>query len=135
MGAGHVTITLSRRKVVAALGGSAAWPLAARAQSPQWPLIGVITGFAANDPEAVQRISAFLEELRRLGWTEDRNVRVVYRWGAGDPQRIRTDVYELVGSAPDVIVANSGLVVEPLARATRTISIVFVQVTDPVGSG
>jgi putative tryptophan/tyrosine transport system substrate-binding protein len=130
-----VTITLSRRKVVAALGGSAAWPLAARAQSPQWPLIGVITGFAANDPEAVQRISAFLEELRRLGWTEDRNVRVVYRWGAGDPQRIRTDVYELVGSAPDVIVANSGLVVEPLARATRTISIVFVQVTDPVGSG
>jgi putative tryptophan/tyrosine transport system substrate-binding protein len=126
---------VTRRKAIVALGGAAAWPLATRAQSAQWPLIGVITGFAANDPEAVQRISAFLKELRRLGWTEDRNIRIVYRWGTGDPERIRTDVCELVGSAPDVIVANSGMVVEPLARATSTIPIVFVQVVDPVGAG
>jgi putative ABC transport system substrate-binding protein len=70
-----------------------------------------------------------------LGWTDGRNVRIEYRLGPGDADRIRTDVAELVALAPDVILATGGSTVGPLLRATRTVPIVFVNVADPIGAG
>jgi putative tryptophan/tyrosine transport system substrate-binding protein len=132
-------MTLSRRKFITGFSGTAAILVPSHAayaeNTARLPKIGVLTGFAAGDPEAERRISAFLEELRKLGWEDGRNVRIGFRWGAGSSERIMAYVTELVAEAPDVILANSALVVEPLARATRTIPIVFVQVTDPVGAG
>jgi len=88
---------IARRKFLATLGGAAAaWPLTARAQhGDRVRHIGVLTGFSENDREAQRRVTAFLGRLRELGWTEGRNVRIDYRWGAGDASRIRAYAAEL----------------------------------------
>ena len=90
---------------------------------------------ATDDPEGQARIAAFLQGLQQLGWTDGRNVRIDYRWGGGDADRIRKDAAELVALAPDVILAAGGQAVAPLLQATRTVPIVFAQVADPVGAG
>src|SRR5271167_1068205 len=96
-----------RRELIAALGCTAAWPVAARAQQPERVRrIGVLTPLAADDPESMARIAAFLQGLGELGWAVGRNVRIDYRWSAGDPDRIRKDATELVALAPDVILAT-----------------------------
>ena len=77
----------------------------------------------------------FGEVFQELGWIIGRNVRIEYRWGAGDADRNRKNAAELVGLAPDIILATGSLTLEPLLRATRTVPIVFVQVADPVGAG
>ena len=97
--------------------------------------IGVLLSFAADDPEARLRFAAFQQGLQQLGWTDGRNLRIDYRWGAGDADRIRKYAAELVALAPDVILANGSAVVAPLLQATRTVPIVFVIVPDPVGAG
>jgi putative tryptophan/tyrosine transport system substrate-binding protein len=97
--------------------------------------IGVLVSLAENDPEGQARKAAFQEGLQQLGWTDGRNVRIDYRWGAGDPDRYRTYATELVALAPDVILATGGSVVPSLLQATRTVPIVFTQTTDPVGAG
>jgi putative tryptophan/tyrosine transport system substrate-binding protein len=127
---------MKRRELITLLGGAAAWPLAARAQQPdRMRRVGVLTGFAKDDPESQRRVTAFLRGLRELGWWDGRNVRVDFRWGAGDYNRIRTYAKELVSLNPDVILVNSSSVLLPLRKETLTIPIVFVQVNDPVGSG
>ncbi|MGC2471744.1 MAG: ABC transporter substrate-binding protein, partial [Pseudolabrys sp.] len=73
--------------------------------------------------------------LQQLGWTDGRNIRIDYRWGAGDADNMRKYAAELVALAPDVILASGTASVAPLLQATRTVPIVFVQVTDPVGAG
>ena len=90
---------------------------------------------AADDPEWQPRLAAFLQGLQQLGWTEGRNVRIDYRWGAGDADRIRRYAAELVALAPDVILATGSAASAPLLQATRTVPIVFVIVPDPVGAG
>jgi putative tryptophan/tyrosine transport system substrate-binding protein len=85
--------------------------------------------------KARARSAAFLQELQRLGWTDGRNVRIDTRWAAGDADRIRRYVAELVAFAPDVILATGSATVGPLLQATRTVPIVFAGVPDPVGSG
>jgi len=80
-------------------------------------------------------VTAFLRGLRELGWWDGRNIRVAFRWGAGDYNRIRTYAKELVSLNPDVILVNSSSVLLPLRKETLTIPIVFVQINDPVGSG
>jgi len=124
-----------RREFITLLGGAAAaWPLAARSeQVGRLRRIGVLTGFSENDPEGQRRVTAFLARLRELGWTDGRNVRIEYRWGAGDASRIRAYAAELVRLGPDVILVNSSSVLRPLQQETRSIPIVFVQ--DPVVSG
>ncbi|MGA8396985.1 MAG: ABC transporter substrate-binding protein, partial [Pseudolabrys sp.] len=120
------------------LGGVAsAWPLAARAQQgEQMRRIGVLTsGAAADDPDGQVRSAAFVQGLQQLGWTDGRNIRIDYRWGAGDADNMRKYAAELVALAPDVILASGTASVAPLLQATRTVPIVFVQVTDPVGAG
>jgi putative ABC transport system substrate-binding protein len=128
---------MRRREFITALGGVAVmWPLTARTQQAErMRRIGVLSTLPADDPEATARTAAFLQTLQELGWTDGRNVRIDIRWGAGDPERIRKYVAELVTLKLDVILATGVSTVGPLQRATRTVPIVFVQVTDPVGAG
>ena len=124
---------MNRRSLMTVLGGAAMWPVAARAQQAErMRRIGVYIATAADDPEGQARNAALLQGLQQLGWTVGQNVRIDYRWGTGD---FRGYARELVGLAPDVIVANGATIMVQLQQATRTVPIVFVQVTDPVGNG
>src|SRR5262249_58132012 len=133
---GHMTSYLGRRKFLAMLGGAAAaWPLAARAQQREHTRrIGVLMSASADDPAALAEISAFAQGLQERGWTIGGNVRVEYRWGAGDLDRFRKYAAELVALAPDVIVATAGSIVGALQQVIRTVP-VFVTTIDPVGGG
>jgi putative ABC transport system substrate-binding protein len=126
-----------RRQFITLLGAAAAvWPLEARAQLPaRVRRIGVLLSIAESDPEAQRRIQAFQQGLQELGWTEGRDLRVEYRFGATDPGRIAAEVADLVALKPDVIVGNSTPVVTALRQATSSIPVVFVQIIDPVGGG
>jgi len=127
---------VKRREFIALIGGAAAWPLAAHGQQPErMRRIGVLTTLAADDPESPIHVAAFAQGLQELGWTVGRNVRIEYRWGAGDAERYRRYAAELVALVPDVILAVGGPTVEPLQQATRSVPIVFVAVADPVGAG
>jgi putative tryptophan/tyrosine transport system substrate-binding protein len=130
-------VTIRRRELIAAIGGAmVAWPFAARAQQGgRMRRIGVLTTFAEDDPEGVARNAAFLQALAQLGWTDGRNVRMEYRRGASDPDRIRKYAAELAALAPDVILATGNATLAPLLQATRTVPIVFAAVADPVGAG
>jgi ABC-type uncharacterized transport system substrate-binding protein len=97
--------------------------------------IGVLMPNAPDDPEYQARMTAFLQELAQLGWLDGRNVRIDTRWGVADADRIRKYAAELVGMAPDVILANSSAALASLLQATRTVPIVFTAVADPVGAG
>jgi putative ABC transport system substrate-binding protein len=127
---------MRRREFITLLGGAAAaWPLAARAQQPERRRrIAVLMPFAADEPESLARIGAFLQGLQALGWTEGRNVRIEYRWATNDADR-RKAAADLVALAPDIILANGASTLGPLLQVTRTLPIVFVQLTDPVGAG
>src|SRR5262245_8931673 len=102
------SVRMRRRDFIGLLGGAAsAWPLRARAQQPDKPRrLGVLMSFAPGDPEAQRRVRAFEEALRNLGWTEERNLRIEYRWAAGEAEGIRAQAAELVGMMPDLILAN-----------------------------
>src|SRR5262245_11963083 len=128
---------MRRRDFITLLGGAAAaWPLAARAQQTQrMRRIGVLMAWAAADPEAQARLTAFVQALALLGWIDGRNVRIETRWGDGNADRYRQHAAELVALAPDVIVAVTSPVVAALQREKRSVPIVFVQVIDPVGTG
>jgi putative ABC transport system substrate-binding protein len=97
--------------------------------------IGVLMSYAADDPAGQARLLAFAQELAQSGWMDGRNVRIDVRWGAVDPERIRSYAAELVALAPDVIVATGSAIVGSLLQVTRAVPIVFVQVADPVGAG
>src|SRR5258708_11749755 len=126
---------MRRREFIAFLSGAAAWPLAARAQGEQVRRIGVLTVFSQGDPEGQRRVTALLQRLQELGWSDLRNVRIEFRWPGGDPDRARFYAGELVGMKPDVIFVNNALVLPLLRQETSTIPIVFVQVADPVADG
>jgi putative tryptophan/tyrosine transport system substrate-binding protein len=124
---------MRRREFITLIGGAAAWPRAARAQqSERMRRIGVILGAGVNDRDSY--LTAFLQGLQQLGWSDGRNVRIDMRRGAGDADDLRKYAAELAALAPDVILA-SGAAVQPMLRATRTVPIVFVLVIDPVGGG
>jgi putative ABC transport system substrate-binding protein len=126
---------MRRREFIALFSGAAVWPLAARAQqSNRVRLVGVLLAMAPSDPEAQPRVKAFEAGLRELGWTEGRNLRLEYRWASGDATLLRSQATELVGLAPDLILATSTPVLAAL-RQGSPLPIVFVQVTDPVGGG
>ena len=128
----------TRHEFTTLLGGAAAaaWPLAARAQQRErMRRIGVFMPGVADDPENEARNAAFLQGLGELGWIVGRNVRIEYRWGAGDVERYRTIAAELVALAPDVVLALGFSTVSALQKASRTVPIVFASATDPVGGG
>jgi putative ABC transport system substrate-binding protein len=128
---------IGRREFIAGLGGATlAWPLATRAESAgATRRIGLMMVNAESDPVGQVRASTFRKSLEKLGWTENRNIRIDYRWGVGDPDRATAYAAELMALAPDAILANGSPAVTALQRATRSIPVVFVVVTDPVGAG
>jgi putative ABC transport system substrate-binding protein len=127
---------MRRREFVALLGGAAAWPFVAQAQQAgPVRLVGVLINFAENDPSAQPLLAAFRSALSKLGWTEGGNLRIEVRWGAGNPDSIRTLAKELVDLQPDVILGHNTVVISALARETRTTPIVFTVALDPIGSG
>jgi putative ABC transport system substrate-binding protein len=127
---------IGRRKFLATLGGAAAArPLAARAQQGEpMRLIGILINVPVSEDQQTS-VAAFLEALQQLGWAEGRNVRIDIRWGEGRISEIRRHAAELVALTPDVILATGSVGMGPLLQATRTIPIVFCNVTDPVGAG
>jgi putative ABC transport system substrate-binding protein len=129
---------MRRRDFITLLGGAAViWPLEVRSQQEERTRrIGWLAGgLAANDPESQARKAAFLERLRELGWTEGQNVRIDYRWGAGSVDVIRKHAAELNALAPDVTLTIAGQATHALQQESRTIPIVFTQVSDPIGAG
>jgi putative ABC transport system substrate-binding protein len=118
---------VKHREFITLLGAAAAWLIAARAQQPTRMLrIGVLISTATDDPEVQTRNTAFLQGLQQLGWTDGRNVRIDFRWGAGNADAIRNYAAELVALAPDVILASGTASMSPLQQATRTVPIVLV---------
>jgi putative ABC transport system substrate-binding protein len=126
---------MRRREFMLALGGAAAWPLAARAQGDRVRRVGVLMPADENDPVAKTYVSAFTQALSDLGWTESRNVRIDLRSAGSDINRIRALAQELVGLQPDIIATWGTPASVALQRETRTIPVVFANVSDPVASG
>jgi len=123
--------SLERRAFIAALAGVAAWPLAGHAQqTDRIRRVGVLLGFST---QAI--VTAFTQALGRLGWVEGKNIRIDYRFAAGDPGLFKTYAAELVGLSPDAILASTTPAVAALWQQSRTIPIVFVQLPDPVEQG
>ena len=127
---------IKRREFITLLGGgAAAWPLAARAQQPErMRRIGILLTIAANDPESQARSVVFAQSLQALGWTDGRNARIDIRSSTSSTDTSKYAA-ELVALPADVILANGTEAVGPLQAASRTIPVVFVLVTDPVGQG
>jgi putative ABC transport system substrate-binding protein len=127
---------MRRRQFIAGLGGAATWPIVARAQQPaRTRRIGALFNLSSDDPEALSRVTAFAQGLQQLGWSDGRNVRIDFRWSAGDAERARRYAAELLELAPDVVVASGDGAALPAHQAIRTAPIVFVNVGDPVTLG
>jgi len=128
---------MRRREFIKLLGGTAAgWPLAARAQQPErMRRIGVLMNIAENDPQSMVWASAFVRGLEERSWTLGGNMKIEYRWAAGNANLNRRFASELVALAPDVILVVGGSGVSALQQVTRTIPIVFVGTTNPVNRG
>jgi len=125
---------MKRRQFIAGLGSAVAWPLAARSQQgDRMRRIGVLMGW--DNPATKDQLSAFTQVLQGLGWTDGRTVRMEVRWSPGDFDGMRAVAKELVDLRPDVILAHSTPVTAELKRQTRTIPIIMVSVSDPVGDG
>ncbi|HET8544788.1 MAG TPA: ABC transporter substrate-binding protein [Pseudolabrys sp.] len=128
---------MRRREFITLLGGvTAAWPLAARAQQPErMRRIGILMSLAETDAEGQARVAAFRKELHALGWAEGRNVRIDVRWAASNAALMEEFAKELVALQPDLILSHNTPTTASLVKRTPTIPIVFVVVSDPVGSG
>ena len=128
---------MKRREFITLLGGAAAaWPLGARAQqSDRIRRIGVLSGYAEDDPEARARLASFQQALQELGWIVGRNLRAEYRWSRGNSDHARMLAKELVQLQPEVILGETTSVVGALQQATRTVPIIFTNLSNPIGNG
>jgi len=108
-------------------------PLAAYAQKREGVRVGILMPFATTDPSRRLDTTALLGQLNQLGWTEGRNLKIDYRWASGSVERMQASAKELIAQQPDVIICRSTPVTAALLTQTRTIPIVFVMVSDPVG--
>jgi putative tryptophan/tyrosine transport system substrate-binding protein len=127
---------MRRRTFIAGLGSAAAWPVMARAQQgDRVRRIGVLMSRVATDTDSQSRLTAFIEALRQLGWADGSNLRMEVRWGGDNVDQMRTLAKELVDLRPEVILADTTPATVALQPVTRTIPIVFVLVSDPVGDG
>jgi len=128
--------SLGRRGFITVLGGAAAWPLAGYAQQPKRiPRVGVLISPPEGSPLAQASVTAFVEALRRFGWVQGKNIRIDYRFAAGDTELFKNYAAELVGMSPDAILTGGSPAVAALQHQTRTIPIVFTGIGDPVGQG
>jgi putative tryptophan/tyrosine transport system substrate-binding protein len=128
---------LKRREFITLLGGAAAaWPLAAWAQEfDRVRQISVLMGVSQSDSDARPRIATFERALQDLGWVSKRNIRIDYRWPAGDMERLQKLAQDVVESGSEIVVATGTAWVVALLRETKTTPIVFVLVSDPVENG
>src|SRR5262245_61399826 len=127
---------MRRRDFIAFLGATAlAAPLPVGAQQGGTRRIGLMLSLDEQDPEAQSRLVAFRQALMEQGLAETRNLRIDYRWPGTDAERIRVAAKELVDLRPELLVAVTTPYVTALARETRVIPIIFVAVSDPIGSG
>jgi putative ABC transport system substrate-binding protein len=128
---------IRRREVITLLGAAAVtWPLTARAQQPERVRrIGVLMALAADDPQSQRQLTAFVQGLQELGWTDGRNVRIDIRWAAGKSDRTRGYAAELLELGSEVMLASGGMVVPGVLQASRAVPIVFTLTPDPVGAG
>jgi putative ABC transport system substrate-binding protein len=128
---------MKRREFITLLGGAAAaWPLAVYAQQPaRLRRIGVLMSVAADDPRANVHLAGLRDGLERLGWVEGSTLHIEYRFAGGNPDQFSVLAKELIAFHPEVIFAQSTPVAAALQRETRAIAIVFVEVSDPIGSG
>jgi putative ABC transport system substrate-binding protein len=125
---------MKRREFITLVGGATAWPFAARAQqSANMRRIGLLTGLAEDNPEEQARLAGFRKGLESQGWSEGRNLRIDYRFApGGGTDQLQTFSKELVGLRPEVILADGTPNAAALRHETRTIPIVFVNVSDPI---
>jgi len=128
---------MRRRDFIACLGGAAVtWPLAARAQQrDQITRVGVLINAPENVPQIQESLTAFRKELGRLGWSEDHNIRFDIHFTQGDMGRIQELARAMAASQPDVIFVHTTTFVAAMQKQTSTIPIVFVNASDPIGSG
>ena len=128
---------MQRRDFISFVGGAvAAWPVAVRAQQPERVRqIAMLNALGSDDTEAQARIAVFKQSLQQLGWVVGQNLKIEIRQIGADVDRLRSNAVELVALAPDVIVTIGSVAIAPLQQATRTIPIVFVNASDPVGAG
>jgi len=127
---------LKRRSFITLLGGAAAWPLAASGQQPQRTRrIGILLAVSEGELEYQAGLAALVQALGQFGWIEGRNIDIFTKWAGSDPATIRTSSEQLVALAPDIIVTFGDSPMAPLLATTRSVPIVFNNVTDPVGAG
>ncbi|MFZ1189604.1 MAG: ABC transporter substrate-binding protein [Pseudolabrys sp.] len=127
---------MKRREFISLVVGAAAWPLTAYAQQGErMRRIGILVARAEDDPEGQASVAVFVQTLQSLGWTTGRNVQIDIRWGVADAASSRRYAAEMVALAPDVILAAASAATAAVHEATRTLPIVFVNVSDPVGAG
>src|SRR5580704_18635738 len=127
---------LKRREFITLIGGTAAWPVAARAQQrEQMPRIGVLMLYPENDPEGQLRATALQQGLQKLGWVVGRNVQINFQWGFGDADWIKSTAAQLLQLAPDVILANGTPAARTMQQASLTVPVIFIAGSDPVVDG
>jgi putative ABC transport system substrate-binding protein len=127
---------MRRREFITLAGGTAAWPLLAFAQQQgRLRRIALLMNLPENDGWSKRCVSAFRQGLLDLGWIEGRDIQIDYRFATGDPRSVPASVAELIALKPDVILASASEGLAAFLEATRTIPIVFVSVSDPVGQG
>jgi putative ABC transport system substrate-binding protein len=127
---------MKRREFITLFGGAAAWPLAARAQQAGgMRRIGLLMAFAESDREGQSFVTAFREGLQKPGWMEGRNIRIDIRWAAGETEAMQRLAKELVALQPELIVSANTATTAALLQQTRAIPIIFVNVSDLIGSG
>ena len=121
--------------ITVVVGAAASWPVSARAQGDRMPRIGVLMAYAEGDPEGQAWVAAFREGLQKFGWAEGRNIRIDTRWATPDVEAMQRFAKELVALQPDLILSQSTPTTAALLQQTRTIPIIFANITDPVASG
>src|SRR5215207_476742 len=126
---------MRRREVIALIGAALAWPPRVGAQAERMRRIGVLMSWAADDPESLARVGAFRDALEKLGWTEGRNLLFEIRWARSDAVLTQDFAMELVALRPDIILSPTTPTTSALLQHTRAIPVIFVAVSDPVGSG
>src|SRR5258708_5157185 len=107
---------MRRREFLGVLGSAAAWPVVARAQSPErMRRVGILMPYGAGDAEFEARVRALKEELEKLGWT-DRNIQFVERWTTDNMDQVRSNAANLLASTPDVVVASGARIIPVLLK-------------------
>jgi putative ABC transport system substrate-binding protein len=128
---------MRRREFIAGLGGTVAWPLVAQAQQPDrvWRVGYLSSTEAPGEPQAQNRRRVMAEALARLGYIEGKNLLIERRLLSDQVERVNAAAAELLALHPDVIVAVNTPDVAAVLSLTRTVSVVFVNPTDPIASG